>query len=162
MNIRLIESAGTEGVHLLDDMRKIIDKFGPANMFSFHRRYFDYESFKVFEWETFLNISFAFAAVLITVILFTASFTITFFIVLCVALVDVFLFGLLAVWGVTLNSVTIQNLVIAIGLSVDYNAHIGKAYLTIDPPNFDDHSGVRMTNFMKRKYKARGAIGQIG
>jgi len=109
-----------------------------------------------------MNISFAFVAVLGTVMLFTASFTITFFILFCVVLVDVFLFGLLAFWNVTLNSVTIQNLVIAIGLSVDYNAHIGKAYLTVDPPNFDEDTGVRMTNHMKRAYKAQGAIGQIG
>ena len=106
-----------------------------------------------------MNITFAFASVLVTVLVFTASFTLTFFILLCVILVDVFLFGLLAFWNVTLNSVTIQNLVIAIGLSVDYNAHIGKAYLTIEPPDFDDETGIRMSNFMKRKFKARGAIG---
>jgi predicted RND superfamily exporter protein len=57
---------------------------------------------------------------------------------MCVGLVDLFLFGLLTFWEVTLNSVTIVNVVIAIGLAVDYSAHIGHAYLTVDPPNVNE------------------------
>ena len=49
-------------------------------------------------------------------------------------LVDLFLFGLLAFWGVTLNVFTMINIVMALGLAVDYSAHIGHAYLTIKAP----------------------------
>jgi Niemann-Pick C1 protein len=60
------------------------------------------------------------------------------FVLICVALVDLFLFALLAFWKVTLNSVTGINIVIAIGLAVDYSAHIGHAYLYVDPPEASD------------------------
>ena len=45
-------------------------------------------------------------------------------------LVDLFLFGILAYWHITLNHITILNIVMAIGLAVDYSAHIGHAYVT--------------------------------
>ena len=81
-----------------------------------------------------MNVSLALAAVFFIMLIFTANITITLFVVLCVILVDVFIFGLLSFWDITLNSVTVVNIVIAIGLSVDYSAHIAHAYLAIKPP----------------------------
>lgn len=77
-------------------------------------------------------------AVLVVLLVFTGNVTISLFVLMCVGLVDLFLFGLLTFWETTLNSVTIVNVVIAIGLAVDYSAHIGHAYLTIDPPSHDE------------------------
>jgi Niemann-Pick C1 protein len=93
--------------------------------------------------------------------IFTANLTISLLVLLCVGLVDLFLLSLLTFWEITLNSVTIVNCVIAIGLAVDYSAHIGHAYLTIDPPEADA-DGKPLTNQEKRIFKARGAIGQMG
>ena len=84
----------------------------------------------------------------------------TIFVLLCVGLVDLFLLSLLTFWGFTLNSVTIVNCVIAIGLAVDYSAHIGHAYLTIDPPEHID--GKVLSDSEKRVFKARGALGAMG
>ena len=64
----------------------------------------------------------------------TANFTVTLLVLLCVCLVDLFLFGLLAFWDVTLNVITVINIVMALGLAVDYSAHIGHAYLMIQAP----------------------------
>jgi Niemann-Pick C1 protein len=80
----------------------------------------------------------ALIAVLVVLLLFTGNVTVSMMVLFCVGLVDLFLFGLLTFWKVTLNSVTIINVVIAIGLAVDYSAHIGHAYLTIDPPSVDE------------------------
>ena len=40
------------------------------------------------------------------------------------------LFGLMYIWDVPLNSVSMINLVMALGFSVDYSAHIAHAYVT--------------------------------
>lgn len=37
-------------------------------------------------------------------------------------------------WGVILDSVAVINLVVSLGLSVDYSAHIGLAYSISSPP----------------------------
>lgn len=52
----------------------------------------------------------------------------------CVLLVDLFLIGLVYFWGLSFSPFVMINIVIAIGLSVDYSAHIAHAYLTAIPP----------------------------
>jgi predicted RND superfamily exporter protein len=91
------------------------------------------------------NVALALVAVFCVLMVITGNLIITLFIVFCVVLVDLFLFGLLAFWDVTLNSVTIINIVIAIGLAVDYSAHIGHSYLTIEPPEVNEE-GIPLTN----------------
>ena len=108
-----------------------------------------------------MNTTLALVAVFCVLMIVTANLTITFFILFCVILVDLFLFGLLTFWDVTLNSVTIVNIVIAIGLAVDYSAHIGHSYLTVEPPEVNDQ-GIPLTNHEKRKFKARGAVSSMG
>ena len=89
----------------------------------------------------------ALVAVFCIMFLVTANIIVTGFILLCVALVDLFLLGLLTFWNVTFNSVTVVNIVIAIGLAVDYSAHIGHAYLAVDPPERDPDTGKKLTDY---------------
>lgn len=133
----LIESAAKDGVDALKAIRDITETHGLAKTFSYTQRYLDFESYVVFNYETILNITLALLAVLGVLILITANFTVTIFVLLCVALVDLFLFSMLSILNVTLNSVTVVNITIAIGLAVDYSAHIGHAYLTVNPPDRD-------------------------
>lgn len=65
----------------------------------------------------------------------TADIKTTVFVMFCVFLVDVFLFGLVYFWNETLNSVTIVQIIVAIGLSVDYSAHIAHHYLIEKAPS---------------------------
>lgn len=155
----MIKSAAKEGVEALLALREITDNFGIDGSFSYTQRYLDFESYVVFNKETSLNVALALLAVLCVLLVITANFTVTLFVLLCVALVDLFLFAMLAAVNVTLNSVTVVNITIAIGLAVDYSAHIGHAYLTIDPPITDPVSGTPLTRHQKRVFKARGALG---
>lgn len=123
--------------------------------------FFLYETYVVFKEEAIQNVCLALVAVLIVLMIVTANLTVTFFVLLCVGLVDLFLLGLLTFWDVTLNSVTVVNNVIAIGLAVDYSAHIGHAYLMCDPPEKDEN-GKELTNHEKRVFKARQALGSMG
>lgn len=120
------------------DMQSICDNSPLPKTFAYSPRFYDYESYVVFAKEANLNVILALIAVLVVLLVFTGNVTISLFVLMCVGLVDLFLFGLLTFWETTLNSVTIVNVVIAIGLAVDYSAHIGHAYLTIDPPSHDE------------------------
>ena len=77
------------------------------------------------------------ALVAVFVITFTmiVSLRATLLVMLCVILVDVDILGLMWLWGLTIDSVAIINLVLAIGLSVDYCVHVAHAFL--------QHDGVR-------------------
>lgn len=100
----------------------------------------------MFDRETISNVVFALVVVLLIMFIFTANVTVTFMVLFCVILVDLFLFGLLAFWDITLNSVTVVNIVIAIGLAIEYTAHIAHAFLSIDPPEKDDETGELLTD----------------
>mgnify|MGYP000859371199 CR=1 FL=1 len=133
-----VESAANEGVSLLNDMRAITDS-GPAKTFSFAQNYFNYESYVVFYSQLIQNVVLALVSVGIVIFFVTGNLHITAMILTCVILVDLFLFGLLNFWNVTMNTITIVNIVIAIGLAVDYSAHIGHSFLQANPPAKDEN-----------------------
>jgi len=66
--------------------------------------------------------------IFVVLLLTTGSLSITLFVLLSVVLVILFLFSLLPFWDLTLNSITIINVILALGLSVDYSAHIAHSY----------------------------------
>ena len=89
-------------------------------------------------------------ACLIVILIITASIQATLLVAFCVLLVDLFLSALIFYWGLTFNPLVVINIVIAIGLSVDYSAHISHSYLITGIPeskNFDSKES-------KRIYKA--------
>ena len=53
----------------------------------------------------------------------------------CVLLVDLFLTALIFYWNLNFNPLVVINIVIAIGLSVDYSAHISHSYLITEVPD---------------------------
>jgi len=156
-----IADAANEGVQFLQDIRSICDNANVGDTYAFEQRFLDYETYVVFKQEAIQNVGLALLAVLVVMLIVTANFPVTLFILLCISLVDFFLLGLLWYWDVTLNSITVVNNVIAIGLAVDYSAHIGHAFLMVDPPNVDE-AGRELTNHEKRVYKARGALASMG
>ena len=68
------------------------------------------------------------------ILVITGSVAGTLLIALCVILVDFFLLAEIHYGGMEMNSMAVINVVIAIGLAVDYSAHIGHTYLTVKAP----------------------------
>ena len=115
----------------------------------------DYELYVVFMQETLLSVGLSIVAVFFVVLFVTGSIPVTLLVVLAVGLVDLFLVALLHFWDLTFNTVVVVNIVIAIGLAVDYSAHISHTYLIIEAPE-------GLSNMEKRKYKARKALSGMG
>jgi len=141
---------------LLRDFRRIVDDYGFPGTFTYAQNYLDFEQYFTFAKETFLSCALSIVAVLIVIIFITASVQVTFLVAFSVLLVDYLLMALVHFWSLTFNSVVVVQIVIAIGLSVDYSAHIAHTYLLIKcPPECD-------TDEKKRFYKAKTAISQMG
>lgn len=94
----------------------------------------NYETYKVLLKESILSIGLSLIAVAAVVFMITGSLPVTALVVLSVILVDYFLIALIYFWDLTFNTIIIVNIVIAIGLAVDYSAHIAHTYLIIQPP----------------------------
>ena len=97
----------------------------------------------------------SFLAVALVVSFITGSLPVTSLVMLAVILVDLFLLALIHYWDLTLNNIIIVQLVIGLGVSVDYSAHIAHTYLITDAPS-------EMTKAQKRVYKARVAVSHMG
>ena len=154
--MKKIDEISKQGVQYLKDMRAIEEKYALPNTYSFSQEMLDYELYFVFVDETLLSCGLSIVAVFIVVVIITGSIPITCLVVLAILLVDLFLIALIFYWDLTFNNVVVVNLVIAIGLAVDYSAHIAHSYLTTVPPK------ELVLNSEKRKYKARKAISGMG
>ena len=93
------------------------------------------------------NLSIALACVFLTTLILLADILGSVYVLLTVALSLVDLCGFMAAWDITIDVVSACNIIIAIGLCVDYSVHICHAFLTV--------SGTR-------KERARAAIVDMG
>ena len=111
------------------ELRDSIASVGIPGAFPYMFPYIFYEQFAIIRKETFVNLSLALVAVLVITTLLIASFHASFMVIICVVLVDIDILGLMHMWGLTIDSVSIINLVLAVGLSVDYSSHIAHAFV---------------------------------
>lgn len=72
---------------------------------------------------------YAFVAVLLVILIITSDITATLVVATCVIMTDIFVAGLIFYWNLTLNPLVILQIILGIGCSVDYSAHIAYAYL---------------------------------
>ena len=133
-------------------MRNIESTYGINGTFSYAANYLDFEQYVLFKKESFVSCGLSIIAVLIIILIITASFTATILVAFCVLLVDLFLVGLVYFWGLSFSPFVMINIIIAIGLSVDYSAHIAHTYLSINAPkHLKEKSDIRM-------YKTKKAL----
>ena len=126
--------------------------YGFEGIYSYAQEFLDFEQYVVFTKETVTSTGLSILAVMGVVLIITANVPVTLLVALSVLLVDFFLVALIYYWSLTFNSIVVVNVVIAIGLAVDYSAHIAHNYLIVVPP------ASCKTDSQKRKYKAMKAL----
>merc|ERR1711968_37309 len=52
-------------------------------------------------------------------------------VMLCIVMIDVDILGMMYLWDISIDSVAVANLVLAIGLAVDYSVHVAHAFLNL-------------------------------
>ena len=82
-------------------------------------------NFQIITWELYRNMAGAMVCVLITTILLIANLQTCLMVLTCVVFTLVNVGGFMHFWGLTIDTVSCIDLVLAIGLCVDYAAHIG-------------------------------------
>ena len=115
----------------MDDTRKLVEKWEdlPPH-FPYSPSFILIEDFKILRRELFLNVGMAIVAVAILVLITVASLMTSFLITLVVFFCLVDILGLMYALNIAIDSVSVINIVLAIGLSVDYSAHVGHCFMT--------------------------------
>lgn len=93
--------------------------------------YSSWETNKVIMEELLRNLCLAMVAVFIMTLFLLANLVASLFVLICVILTLVNVMALMTWWGLTIDIITCINLVLSIGLCVDYSAHIALHFMQV-------------------------------
>eukprot|EP00127_Corallochytrium_limacisporum_P003234 Clim_evm83s147 gene=Clim_evmTU83s147 len=127
----VLTTGSSEQLPMMEDTREVVESVVPDNneAFPFAFAYIFFESFATIEAELFRNLGLAMAMVFLIVLILTANLVISILILIAVTTTITGVLGFGYFWDMQIDTVLVINLVIAIGLSVDYSAHIGHTFL---------------------------------
>ena len=100
-----------------------------SRTFSFSKIYAAWETDEIIAKELWRNMGLAMICVFVITLLLLADITICFLVFICVVLTLVNIVGMLHWWSITIDTISCVNIVLAIGLCVDYSAHIAHAFI---------------------------------
>ncbi|XP_045610892.2 patched domain-containing protein 3 [Procambarus clarkii] len=124
-------SGSREKIQAMDNLKYIIQsmKFnGYVQPFSI--AYSGWETDKIIENELYQNMGLAMMVVFIVTLILIANLSTSVMVLVCVMMTLVDMGGLMHWWGLTIDTVSCIDIVLAIGLCVDYAAHIGHTFMT--------------------------------
>ncbi|XP_019626086.1 PREDICTED: patched domain-containing protein 3-like [Branchiostoma belcheri] len=111
------------------DMRRLAAE-APFQMTVFHPAFIFYDQYTAVLPNTLQNIGIATACMLVVSLLLVPHPVCSLWIVLTIASIDAGVIGFMTLWGVNLDSVSMINIIMCIGFSVDFSAHITYAFVT--------------------------------
>merc|ERR1719223_294231 len=118
-------------VEAMDATREMVEEWGDdfATVTTFSEKFLAIEGFKIIKKELFLNVGLALAAVTVIVFFTVASPLTSIIISMNVAFCVIEILGFMYVIGIAIDSVSVINIVLAVGLSIDYSAHVGHCFM---------------------------------
>jgi len=123
-----------DSVKAMDSLRnslRSVPANGGAEVFAYSGAWLNYEQYKAIEVEAIRNVGSSIAVMGVIIAILLVNPTAVLVVFFCLVLIILNIVGFMHFWGLTIDSVTVIMLVIALGLSVDYSAHIGRAYMEI-------------------------------
>jgi hypothetical protein len=122
----------------MDATRDMVNSWNDLpTAFPYSASFIAVEGFKIINTELYRNVGLAIAAVglivLITVANIVTALLITFNVAFCIIEILACMFSL----GLVIDSVSVINIVLAVGLSIDYSAHIGHCFMVKGGDNKD-------------------------
>jgi Niemann-Pick C1 protein len=124
-------AGASEEIAAMDGIRDTVQRVGfPGHQcFPYSQDYFNIETTKVIGEELYRNLGLAFLCVFLMTLLLIANLWTCILVAICVAMTLVDVLGMIYFWGLTIDTVTSIMVIVAIGLAVDYSAHIGHSFM---------------------------------
>jgi hypothetical protein len=141
-----------ENAELMKRMREVAEKSSvPA--IAYHAAFVAFEQFLAVLPATLQLVGIAVAVMTVVTFLLLPHPFMVLLIVVCIVMILVGIFGFMHFWGLTLSSITMIHLVMSVGFSVDFSAHVCTAYLLSGSPEEGE-----MPHRKSRKQRASDAI----
>jgi len=117
-------------IEAMDATRDMIESWTDLQpSFPYSEKFITIEGFKIIQQELFQNVGLAILAVGIIVFITVASPVTALLITANVAFCIIEILGFMYALGIVIDSVSVINIVLAVGLSVDYSAHVGHCFM---------------------------------
>lgn len=120
-------SSSNRKMGLLEEFRDIADEF-PVKTFPYHPMFPHYEQYLAVRPNTLQNVGIALVAMTIVAVFIIPHPFSAILIVFCIISIDAGVVGIMTFWGVNLDAVSMISIILCIGFSVDFSAHITYAY----------------------------------
>jgi predicted RND superfamily exporter protein len=137
-------SGPSEHIPAMNRVKKIISEANlTGNVFPLSQGYAAWETDEVISYELYRNLGLAILCIFVTTIILVGHLICALLVLFMVVLSLIDVAGFMHFWGLTIDTVSCVNLIIAIGLCVDYSAHIAHRFLV--ERNGTRQDRVRMT-----------------
>ncbi|XP_071966028.1 patched domain-containing protein 3-like [Antedon mediterranea] len=127
----------SEDVELMENFREIVADF-EFESFAFSSIFLLYDQYKTILPATLTNLAIALIAMMIVSILFVPKPICSIWMVVSIASIELGVLGFMTFWGVRLDTVTMINIILCIGFSVDFTAHMSYVYTVSPFPSRND------------------------
>ncbi|XP_054167709.1 patched domain-containing protein 3-like [Oppia nitens] len=120
---------------MLIGLRHIADSF-PTPVTIFHQYFIFFDQFVLVRSISIQTISVAAAVMMVISLIFIPSPSCAIWVAFSIISIEIGVIGYMTLWNVNLDSISMINLIMCIGFSVDFSAHISYAYISaneIDP-----------------------------
>mmetsp|Transcript_6719 Transcript_6719/g.14657 ORF Transcript_6719/g.14657 Transcript_6719/m.14657 type:complete len:1019 (-) Transcript_6719:132-3188(-) len=125
-------------IEAMDATREMVESWEDLQpSFPYSAQFIAIEGFKIIGSELYRNVGLAIACVGVIVLITVANAITAFLITANVAFCIVEILGFMFALGIVIDSVSVINVVLAVGLSVDYSAHIGHCFMVKGGTNND-------------------------
>lgn len=137
-------------------MRRLTNELGPPGSFTYSRTYLIWEQYVYFNGEVVIFFISTLFSIYCAVLLSSGNFCSSLFVLSVMCLVYLNLVAMMWWWDLELNIITMLNLKLALGLPVDYSAHIVHGF------NVSHAEKGCLTNQERRKSKVQKAFKLMG
>ena len=121
-----------EHIPALNEVKDIIEKQDfSANVFAVSPEYANWETDEVIKRELYRNLLLSLACIFVTTLVLLANLQASLLVMLCVCCVLIDVLGFMHFWGLTIDVVSSINVIISIGLCIDYSSHIAHTFLSL-------------------------------
>ncbi|CAM4652117.1 unnamed protein product [Leuciscus chuanchicus] len=128
--------------NMLNAFRETAEKCGklqtPVDLIVYHPAFIYFDQYAVVISNTIQNLAIATCAMLVISLLLIPNPLCSLWVTFAIASVIVGVAGFMALWDVSLDSVSMINLVICIGFSVDFSAHISYAFVSSEKSSVNE------------------------
>lgn len=114
------------------DLRRIGDSYPDHHITVFHTLFVFFDQFILVRETSIQSIGVAAAVMMIIALIFIPSVSCALWVAFSICSIEIGVIGYMTLWNVNLDSISMINLIMCIGFSVDYSAHISYAYLSSD------------------------------